>query len=95
MKRTPQKTKHCPVDAEWFVAQGWRYDAMSFTAYLEFRPGTLILRTPASTLLRITGHSSIHIPHLETVGDTQRLCETLGLGDCPTNPKKGMQYDQD
>tara|TARA_R110000824_G_scaffold526_3_gene3336 strand:+ start:6243 stop:6500 length:258 start_codon:yes stop_codon:yes gene_type:complete len=78
MRRTPQKTKHCPVDADWFFANGWRWDALSFTASIEFSD-TRVLRSPAATWIRILGVAKLPIKHIETVGDALQLCEVLGI----------------
>jgi len=78
MKRRPQKTKKCPVDADWLVSHGWRWDTMSFTASIPFK-GVYVMRNSAATWIRSEGRFTIHIKHVETVGDAIRLHETLGI----------------
>lgn len=67
-----------PLDVNYMISKGWRYDTISLTAYTFLEDGFSIYRSPIDTMLH-RGPLRVQIKHLETRGDFDKLCEVLGV----------------
>ena len=71
-----------PLAVDHMIESGWSYDTVSFVASCKLKGGGMLLRSPATTWLRLRAfhqHERCSLQHVTTVGEFNRLCDTFGL----------------